>query len=60
MVICGNFATDDERLCDSTSTQHVNIGLLRRSLSLTNGRLETLTTTDNSTALFNAPIDESK
>eukprot|EP00975_Prorocentrum_lima_P061677 12881270-Prorocentrum_lima.AAC.1 len=29
-------------------------------LSLTNGRMETITTTDISTAFLNAPIDESK
>eukprot|EP00975_Prorocentrum_lima_P047762 9985458-Prorocentrum_lima.AAC.1 len=60
MVISGNFATDNERLCDSTSTQNVDVGLLRMILSLTNGRLETLTTTEISTAFLNAPIDESK
>eukprot|EP00975_Prorocentrum_lima_P022737 4788268-Prorocentrum_lima.AAC.1 len=38
MVICGNFATDTERLWQSTSTQNVDIGLLRMILSLTNGR----------------------
>eukprot|EP00975_Prorocentrum_lima_P009550 2032791-Prorocentrum_lima.AAC.1 len=37
MATCGNFSTDSERLCDSTSTQHVDIGLLRMVLSLTNG-----------------------
>eukprot|EP00975_Prorocentrum_lima_P038059 8004296-Prorocentrum_lima.AAC.1 len=60
MVICGNFPIDNERLCDSTSTQNVDIGLLRMVLSLTKGRLETITTTDISTAFLNAPIDESK
>eukprot|EP00975_Prorocentrum_lima_P022749 4789665-Prorocentrum_lima.AAC.1 len=60
MVICGNFATEHEMLCDSTSTQHVDIGLLRMLLSLTNGRSETLTTTDIATAFLNAPIDERK
>eukprot|EP00975_Prorocentrum_lima_P038599 8108781-Prorocentrum_lima.AAC.1 len=60
MVICGNFATDTEKLCESTSTQHVDIGLLRMLLSLTNGKVEIVTTTDISTAVLNAPIDESK
>eukprot|EP00975_Prorocentrum_lima_P068453 12920812-Prorocentrum_lima.AAC.1 len=36
MVMCGNFATDTEKLCESTSTQNVDIGLLRIILSLTN------------------------
>eukprot|EP00975_Prorocentrum_lima_P003341 735645-Prorocentrum_lima.AAC.1 len=58
MVICGKFAIDNERLCESTSTHHVDIGLLRMVLSLTNGRAETITTTDNSTAFLNAPMDE--
>eukprot|EP00975_Prorocentrum_lima_P011229 2382300-Prorocentrum_lima.AAC.1 len=56
MVICGNFATDSERLWDSTSTQNVDIGLLRMVLSLTDGRLETTTTTDINTAFLNAPM----
>eukprot|EP00975_Prorocentrum_lima_P046347 9693149-Prorocentrum_lima.AAC.1 len=60
MVICGNFATDTERLCNSTSTTNVEIGLFRMVLSLTNGRVETVTTTDISTAFLNAPIDEGK
>eukprot|EP00975_Prorocentrum_lima_P066850 12911577-Prorocentrum_lima.AAC.1 len=60
MVMCGKFATDADRLCDSTSTQNVDIGLLRMLLSLTNCRVETITTTDISTAFLNAPIDESK
>eukprot|EP00975_Prorocentrum_lima_P050823 10649866-Prorocentrum_lima.AAC.1 len=60
MVICGNFATDTERLCESTSTQNVDIGLLRMLLSLTNGKVETVTTTDISTAFLNGPIDEAK
>eukprot|EP00975_Prorocentrum_lima_P055473 11631931-Prorocentrum_lima.AAC.1 len=60
MVICGNFAIDTERICDSTSTQNVDIGLLRMVLSLINGRVETITTTDISTAFLNAPIDGSK
>eukprot|EP00975_Prorocentrum_lima_P049944 10454736-Prorocentrum_lima.AAC.1 len=47
-------------LCDSTSTQHVDIGLLRMLLSLTHGRSETLTTTDIATVFLNAPIDESE
>eukprot|EP00975_Prorocentrum_lima_P070117 12930177-Prorocentrum_lima.AAC.1 len=38
MVMCGNFATDTERLCESTLTQNVDIGLLKMILSLTNGR----------------------
>eukprot|EP00975_Prorocentrum_lima_P017471 3690010-Prorocentrum_lima.AAC.1 len=38
MVICGNFATDTERLCESTSTQNVDIGLLA---SESNGEVET-------------------
>eukprot|EP00975_Prorocentrum_lima_P065866 12906003-Prorocentrum_lima.AAC.1 len=46
MVTYGNFATDTERLCESTSTENVDIGLLRMVLSLTNGRVETITTTD--------------
>eukprot|EP00975_Prorocentrum_lima_P021249 4473350-Prorocentrum_lima.AAC.1 len=54
------FAVDTERLRDSTPTQHVDIGLLRMVLSLTNGRVETITTTDISTAFLNAPIDEGK
>eukprot|EP00975_Prorocentrum_lima_P055009 11533669-Prorocentrum_lima.AAC.1 len=60
MVMWGNSATDAERLCESTSTQNVDTGLLRMILSLTNGRLETITTTDISTALLNPPIDETK
>eukprot|EP00975_Prorocentrum_lima_P004055 881589-Prorocentrum_lima.AAC.1 len=36
MVISGNFATDTERLCESTSTHNVDIELLRMLLSLTN------------------------
>eukprot|EP00975_Prorocentrum_lima_P025714 5410537-Prorocentrum_lima.AAC.1 len=60
MLIGGNVAVDSERLCNSTSTQHVDIGLLRMVLSLTNGRLETITTTDISTPFLNAPIDEHK
>eukprot|EP00975_Prorocentrum_lima_P042769 8982155-Prorocentrum_lima.AAC.1 len=58
MVMCGKFATDTERLCDSTSTHKVDIGLLRMVLGLTNGRVETITTTDISTASLNTPIDE--
>eukprot|EP00975_Prorocentrum_lima_P055084 11548265-Prorocentrum_lima.AAC.1 len=46
MVMCGNFAIDTERLCESTSTQNVDIGLLGMILSLTNGRVEAITTTD--------------
>eukprot|EP00975_Prorocentrum_lima_P023165 4874027-Prorocentrum_lima.AAC.1 len=46
MVICGNVATDIERLCDSTPTENVDIGLFRMVLSLTNGRVETITATD--------------
>eukprot|EP00975_Prorocentrum_lima_P066457 12909357-Prorocentrum_lima.AAC.1 len=60
MVICGNFATETEKLCESTSTQNVDIGLLKMLLSLTNGKVETVTTTDISTAFLNAPIDETK
>eukprot|EP00975_Prorocentrum_lima_P067347 12914316-Prorocentrum_lima.AAC.1 len=60
MVICGNIATDTERLCESTSTQKVDIGLLRMILSLTNGKAETITTADISTAFLNAPMDETK
>eukprot|EP00975_Prorocentrum_lima_P048677 10184605-Prorocentrum_lima.AAC.1 len=60
MVICGNFATDIERLCESTSTQNVDIGLLMMILSLTNGYVETITTTDIREAFLNAPIDETK
>eukprot|EP00975_Prorocentrum_lima_P018957 3993628-Prorocentrum_lima.AAC.1 len=60
MVIFGNFATDTERLCESTSTQHVDIGLLRMVLSLTNGRVETITRTYISTAFLNTPMDETK
>eukprot|EP00975_Prorocentrum_lima_P034862 7325564-Prorocentrum_lima.AAC.1 len=37
MVEGGNFATGNERLCDSTLTQSVDIGLLRMILSLTDG-----------------------
>ena len=58
MVICGNFS-DQELLCD-TSTQNVDIGLLRMMLSITNGKVETLTTTDIANAFLNAPIDESR
>ncbi len=50
MVICGNFS-DQELLCD-TSTQNVDIGLLRMMLSITNGKVETLTTTDIANAFF--------
>eukprot|EP00975_Prorocentrum_lima_P043839 9194263-Prorocentrum_lima.AAC.1 len=60
MVMCGNCATDTERLCESTSTQKVDTGLLRMLLRLTNGKVETVTTTDISTAFLNAPIDEAK
>eukprot|EP00975_Prorocentrum_lima_P000737 148557-Prorocentrum_lima.AAC.1 len=60
MVMCGNFATDTRRLCESTSPRHVDIGLLRMILSLTDGQAETITTTDISTAFLNAPIDETK
>eukprot|EP00975_Prorocentrum_lima_P010597 2249689-Prorocentrum_lima.AAC.1 len=60
MVNCGNLATDTERLCESTSTQKVDIGLLRMIQSLTNGKVETITTTDISTAFWNAPIEEAK
>eukprot|EP00975_Prorocentrum_lima_P054333 11396454-Prorocentrum_lima.AAC.1 len=60
MVICGNFASDTERLRESTSTQNVDIELLRMILSLTNGGAETIATTDISTAFLNAPIDETK
>eukprot|EP00975_Prorocentrum_lima_P031251 6558871-Prorocentrum_lima.AAC.1 len=59
MVMCGNFATEHEMLCDSTLTQNVETGLLRMILSLTNGRTETLTTTDIATAFLNAPINAS-
>eukprot|EP00975_Prorocentrum_lima_P003840 837658-Prorocentrum_lima.AAC.1 len=58
MVTCGNFATDTERLCESTSKQHVDIGSLWMVLSLTHGRVETITTTDISTAFLIAPMDE--
>eukprot|EP00975_Prorocentrum_lima_P035081 7373054-Prorocentrum_lima.AAC.1 len=58
MVICGHLATGTEKLCESTSTHNVDIGLLRMLLSLTNGKVETVTTTDISTAFLNAPIDE--
>eukprot|EP00975_Prorocentrum_lima_P013202 2802653-Prorocentrum_lima.AAC.1 len=60
MVMGGNVAIDTERLYESTSTQHVDVGLLRMILSLTNGRVDTITTTDISTAFLNAPIDETK
>eukprot|EP00975_Prorocentrum_lima_P061622 12880956-Prorocentrum_lima.AAC.1 len=60
MVICGNFVTDAERLSESTSNQNVDIGLIRMLLSLTNGKVETVTATDISTAFLNAPIDEAK
>eukprot|EP00975_Prorocentrum_lima_P056841 11925558-Prorocentrum_lima.AAC.1 len=60
MVLCGNFATSHDMLCDSTSTHNVDIGLLRMHLSCTNGRSETLTTTDIAAAFLNTPMDESK
>eukprot|EP00975_Prorocentrum_lima_P035799 7527845-Prorocentrum_lima.AAC.1 len=60
MLICGNFATEHEMLCDSTLTQHVDIGLLRMLLSLTNGRTDALTMTDIATAGLNTPFGESK
>eukprot|EP00975_Prorocentrum_lima_P053043 11120736-Prorocentrum_lima.AAC.1 len=47
-------------LCDSTSTQNVDIGLLRMMLSMTNGITETLTTTDIPSAFLKAQTDESK
>eukprot|EP00975_Prorocentrum_lima_P059746 12529781-Prorocentrum_lima.AAC.1 len=50
MVICGNCAREPETNRDSTSTQNVDIGLLRMMLSMTNGKTETLTTTDISRA----------
>eukprot|EP00975_Prorocentrum_lima_P000226 48272-Prorocentrum_lima.AAC.1 len=46
-------------LCDATSTQNVDVGLLWMMLSMTNGKTETLTTTDISSAFLNAPIEES-
>eukprot|EP00975_Prorocentrum_lima_P057812 12122910-Prorocentrum_lima.AAC.1 len=60
MVICGNSATEHEMLCDSTLTHNIDIGLHRMLRSLTNGRSDTLTTTDITTAFLNSPIDESK
>eukprot|EP00975_Prorocentrum_lima_P055633 11664034-Prorocentrum_lima.AAC.1 len=46
MVMCGNFASENLALCESTSAHNVDIGLLRMMLSMTNSRNETLTTTD--------------
>eukprot|EP00975_Prorocentrum_lima_P070526 12932494-Prorocentrum_lima.AAC.1 len=60
MVICGNFAWENHALCDSTSTQKIDIGLLRMTLSTTNGRHETLTTTDIANAFLNAPLSKDK
>eukprot|EP00975_Prorocentrum_lima_P011116 2361542-Prorocentrum_lima.AAC.1 len=48
MVICGGFAPENQALCDSTSTQNVDIGLLRMMLSMTNGR----------NVFLNAPINK--
>eukprot|EP00975_Prorocentrum_lima_P043414 9116161-Prorocentrum_lima.AAC.1 len=40
MVICGNSATTNQALCESTSTQNVDIGLLRMMVSTMKGRDE--------------------
>eukprot|EP00975_Prorocentrum_lima_P027193 5716177-Prorocentrum_lima.AAC.1 len=44
MVMCGNFASENQALRDFTQTQTVDMGLLRMVLSMTNGRHETFTT----------------
>eukprot|EP00975_Prorocentrum_lima_P000234 49336-Prorocentrum_lima.AAC.1 len=54
-VMCGNFSTENEALCGSTSTQNVDIGLLRMMLSMADGKSETLTN-----ALLNARIAQDK
>eukprot|EP00975_Prorocentrum_lima_P065172 12901898-Prorocentrum_lima.AAC.1 len=60
MVMCGSFAIDTEGLCNTIPTQHADVELLRMILSLTNGRLETLTIIEMNPVLQNMPIDESK
>eukprot|EP00975_Prorocentrum_lima_P043990 9225823-Prorocentrum_lima.AAC.1 len=55
MVVLGDFASENQALCESTSTHNVDIGLLRM---MTNGRNETLTTTDIADAFLNAPINK--
>eukprot|EP00975_Prorocentrum_lima_P008614 1839830-Prorocentrum_lima.AAC.1 len=35
MVICGNFASENQALCESTSAHNVDIGLLRMMPSMT-------------------------
>eukprot|EP00975_Prorocentrum_lima_P033307 6988373-Prorocentrum_lima.AAC.1 len=58
MAICGNFASENQALCESASTHNVDIGLLRMMLSMTKDRNETLTTTDIANAFLNAPINK--
>eukprot|EP00975_Prorocentrum_lima_P070408 12931811-Prorocentrum_lima.AAC.1 len=59
MVTCENIShRKTQALCESTSTHNVHIDLLRMMLSVTNGRNETLTTTDMANAFLNAPINK--
>eukprot|EP00975_Prorocentrum_lima_P007444 1597844-Prorocentrum_lima.AAC.1 len=60
MVIGGNSATENQALCDSTSTQNAGIGLPRMMLRMTNGKNETLTTTDMANAFLNTPVTKDK
>eukprot|EP00975_Prorocentrum_lima_P003275 723953-Prorocentrum_lima.AAC.1 len=60
MVTCGNFATSNQALCDSTSTQNADCGLLRMMSSMTYWKNETLTTTDIPNAFLNPPISKDK
>eukprot|EP00975_Prorocentrum_lima_P068516 12921158-Prorocentrum_lima.AAC.1 len=58
MVICGNFASESQAWCESTSTHNVHLGLLGMMLSMTDGRNETLTTVDIANAFLNASINK--
>eukprot|EP00975_Prorocentrum_lima_P045192 9465892-Prorocentrum_lima.AAC.1 len=42
IAMCGNFASENQAVCESTSTHNVGIGLLRMMMSMTNGRNVTL------------------
>eukprot|EP00975_Prorocentrum_lima_P063700 12893106-Prorocentrum_lima.AAC.1 len=57
---CGNFATENQAVCESTSTQNEDIGMLRMMLSMNNGKNETLTATDMANAFLNTPISKDK
>eukprot|EP00975_Prorocentrum_lima_P062256 12884668-Prorocentrum_lima.AAC.1 len=60
MVVCDHLVPDNEWACYSTSTQHDDIELLKMVLSLTNGRLGTITMTYMNPVLQDTPADENK